>query len=91
MTEQPVESLADLLSTATINRILQETPLTSADRCDRCGAQAYVLVHVQKTALHLTFCAHHWYPLQDDARFLPLRDERAALHAAPSPTIPAFP
>jgi hypothetical protein len=33
------------------------TPLTAADRCDRCGAQAYVRV-VLATG-ELLFCAHH--------------------------------
>jgi len=32
-------------------------PLTSADRCDRCGAQAYVRVTLP--AGELLFCAHH--------------------------------
>jgi hypothetical protein len=32
--------------------------LTAADRCDRCGAQAYVQV-VLPNNLELLFCAHH--------------------------------
>lgn len=33
-------------------------PLTAVDRCDRCGAQAYV--HVTMSAGNeLLFCAHH--------------------------------
>lgn len=32
-------------------------PLTAADRCDRCGAQAYV--RVQLPVGELLFCAHH--------------------------------
>jgi len=32
-------------------------PLTVADRCDRCGAQAYVRVTL--AAGELLFCAHH--------------------------------
>jgi hypothetical protein len=34
------------------------TPLTAADRCDRCGAQAYVRV-VLGSGGELLFCAHH--------------------------------
>ena len=34
------------------------TPLTAADRCDRCGAQAYVRV-VLTSGGQLLFCAHH--------------------------------
>ena len=33
-------------------------PLTNADRCDRCGAQAYVRV-VLAGGGDLLFCAHH--------------------------------
>jgi len=33
------------------------TPLTAADRCDRCGAQAYVRVVLANG--ELLFCAHH--------------------------------
>ena len=32
--------------------------LTAADRCDRCGAQAYVLVRLISGG-ELLFCAHH--------------------------------
>lgn len=34
------------------------TPMTSADRCDRCGAQAYVRATLA-TGGELLFCAHH--------------------------------
>lgn len=33
-------------------------PLTAADRCDRCGARAYVRVILQ-TGGELYFCVHH--------------------------------
>ena len=32
--------------------------LTTADRCDRCGAQAYLRVELQSGG-ELLFCAHH--------------------------------
>jgi hypothetical protein len=32
--------------------------LSAADRCDRCGAQAYLRVELQ-TGGELLFCAHH--------------------------------
>ncbi len=35
-----------------------ETPLTAVDRCDRCGAQAYLRVSLQAGG-ELLFCAHH--------------------------------
>lgn len=34
------------------------TPLSAADRCDRCGAQAYVRV-ILPSGGELLFCAHH--------------------------------
>lgn len=33
--------------------------LTAQDRCDKCGAQAYVLVIFENES-SLTFCGHHW-------------------------------
>jgi len=38
--------------------ILETTPLNSVDRCDRCGAQAYVRATLVN-GLDLLFCAHH--------------------------------
>ena len=37
---------------------MEQTPLNSLDRCDRCGAQAYVRA-VLVSGDELTFCAHH--------------------------------
>jgi hypothetical protein len=34
------------------------TPLSASDRCDRCGARAYVRVVLPKGG-ELLFCAHH--------------------------------
>ena len=38
--------------------ILESTPLNALDRCDRCGAQAYVRAVLQNGGV-LMFCAHH--------------------------------
>lgn len=38
---------------------IEATPLTAADRCDRCNAQAYVRV-VLNGGSELLFCAHHY-------------------------------
>lgn len=35
-----------------------EQSLTAADRCDRCGAQAYLRVELASGG-ELLFCAHH--------------------------------
>ena len=38
---------------------LADRTLTAADRCDRCGAQAYVRVVLESSGGELQFCAHH--------------------------------
>ena len=38
--------------------LLESTPLNALDRCDKCGAQAYVRA-VLATGGELMFCAHH--------------------------------
>lgn len=42
-------------------------PLTAADRCDRCGAQAYVRVLLNSGG-ELLFCAHHARVNEDKLR-----------------------
>ena len=42
----------------TENLVLDTTPLNSLDRCDRCGAQAYVRA-VMANGFELLFCGHH--------------------------------
>lgn len=38
--------------------VIDEAALTAADRCDRCGAQAYLRVTLAN-GHDLLFCAHH--------------------------------
>jgi hypothetical protein len=38
--------------------VIEIAALTAADRCDRCGAQAYVRV-TMASGYELLFCAHH--------------------------------
>jgi len=38
--------------------VAPSSPLTAVDRCDRCGAQAYLRVELQSGG-ELLFCAHH--------------------------------
>jgi hypothetical protein len=58
--------------------------LTAADRCDRCGAQAYVRVVLTKS--DLLFCAHHGrqheLKLREVAR--EFHDETARLSTTPA-------
>ena len=45
----------------------QLTGLSAVDRCDRCGAQAYVRVELAGDA-ELLFCAHHARQHEDKLR-----------------------
>lgn len=38
---------------------LTPSVLSSTDRCDRCGAQAYVMAELPGGS-QLLFCGHHW-------------------------------
>jgi hypothetical protein len=38
--------------------VIEDAALTAADRCDRCGAQAYMRVTLA-SGMDLLFCAHH--------------------------------
>jgi hypothetical protein len=68
------------VSTTTIDA----SPLTAADRCDRCGAQAYVRAVLG--ASELLFCGHHWH--ENEARLREvashIQDETARLSEAPA-------
>ena len=43
---------------ATTTPVASAAPLTAADRCDRCGAQAYVRATLPG-GTDLLFCGHH--------------------------------
>jgi len=66
-----------LLMNATITR----TPLTVSDRCDRCGAQAFVRVYLGEGNA-LQFCAHHFHEHEGKLRniALDIQDESAELN-----------
>ncbi len=68
-----------MTSTAELSR------LTAADRCDRCGVQAYVQVELFDGA-DLLFCAHHARQYEDKLRevALVIHDESNRLAAKPS-------
>ena len=59
--------------------------LTASDRCDRCGAQAYLRVELQ-TGGELLFCAHHAREHGDKLRELAATvvDETHKLHDTPA-------
>ena len=56
-------------------------PLTAADRCDRCNAQAYVRV-VLNSGSELFFCAHHYtkHAASLSERALEIQDETHRLN-----------
>ncbi|MGG5172830.1 DUF7455 domain-containing protein [Pseudarthrobacter sp. J1738] len=60
--------------------------LDALDRCDRCGAQAYVRVVLESSGGELLFCGHHSRALE--ATLKPLssewHDETARLHEKPA-------
>ena len=43
------------------------SPLTAADRCDRCGAQAYVRATME-SGFDLLLCAHHFHENENRLR-----------------------
>ncbi|MFZ0529276.1 MAG: hypothetical protein WAL91_01915 [Propionicimonas sp.] len=55
-------------------------PLTAADRCDRCGAQAYLRVTLSSGG-ELLFCGHHGRAHSDKLSQVALKihDETAKL------------
>ena len=61
---------------------IKPTELTAADRCDACGAQAYV--RVELATGELLFCAHHATKHREKLTGLGAQwhDETAKLHAA---------
>ena len=66
--------------------LLAPADLTSADRCDRCGAQAFYRA-VLSTG-ELLFCAHHGrsYSARLAEVALELQDGTAAINSRPSPS-----
>jgi len=60
--------------------------LSTLDRCDRCGAQAYVRATLASTGGSLLFCAHHAREVEEKLRPLSSAwlDESAALSERPS-------
>jgi hypothetical protein len=64
----------------------QLTGLSAVDRCDRCGAQAYVRVELAGDA-ELLFCAHHARQHEDKLRevAITIHDETNRLATSETP------
>ncbi len=65
--------------------VFTPTPLAVADRCDRCGAQAFVRVVLVNG--ELLFCGHHGRSYADALAgvALTVEDHTDAINAVPSP------
>jgi hypothetical protein len=76
--------------TAVLTPTLPNTaePLNALDRCDRCGAQAYLRVTLASGG-ELLFCAHHGKKYEDGLRTIAadIHDESAKLVSAPTTTV----
>ncbi len=71
-----------------MNATIASAPLTAADRCDRCGARAYIRV-VLPGGGELLFCAHHGRAHHDALRAVEasIQDESQSLGTT-SPVAP---
>jgi len=67
------------LSTPTETAAVLEYRLTAMDRCDSCGAQAYIAAEVNGT--EMLFCAHHGRKYEEKLRSIATswHDETARL------------
>jgi ribosomal protein L37E len=65
--------------------LTQRSRLTADDRCDRCGAQAYVQAELLAGA-ELLFCAHHARQYQDKLTevAIVIHDETSRLVESPT-------
>jgi hypothetical protein len=69
---------------ASSTQTLAPATLATTDRCDRCGAQAYVLAELPGGS-QLLFCGHHWGAHQAALRpkSINIIDELHRLNEAP--------
>jgi hypothetical protein len=64
---------------------IEARELTATDRCDRCGAQAYVRT-VLASGSELLFCSHHWHDNESRLREIAvnIQDETDRLDTVPA-------
>jgi len=67
------------------NQTISAEELLATDRCDRCGAQAYVRVSLNNGG-ELMFCAHHGHEYESALRQVAadIHDESQRLQADPA-------
>jgi hypothetical protein len=68
-----------------VSTTIAERPMTAADRCDRCGAQAYVRA-TMASGLDLLLCAHHFHENESKLREIAvvIHDESQRLANVPA-------
>jgi hypothetical protein len=68
-----------------VTAVAQMSGLSAIDRCDRCGAQAYVRVELAGDT-ELLFCAHHAREHEDKLRevAINIHDETGKLAEVPA-------
>ncbi|KHL14594.1 hypothetical protein CLV56_0145 [Mumia flava] len=68
--------------------VAPDAALSAADRCDRCGAQAYVRVEMSN-GFELLFCAHHARRHDEKLREVAstIHDESDKLHETPATAV----
>jgi len=68
-----------------VTSALASHPLTAQDRCDRCGAQAYIRVTMASGG-ELLFCAHHGHTYESKLREISVdfRDDSSRLVETPA-------
>lgn len=61
-----------------------ERELTLLDRCDRCNAQAFVIIFIKNS--ELLFCGHHYNKFESTLKIVSTRtsDQRFRINAKPS-------
>ena len=67
-----------------VNATIGARPLTAEDRCDRCGAQAYIRATME-SGFDLLLCAHHFRENEDRLRAvaIAIQDESERLADVP--------
>lgn len=75
------------MTTATADQRTTTAQLTRQDRCDRCGAQAYVRATLPSAdGMELLFCGHHFraHELKLVAAGATIQDERHRIDEQPA-------
>ncbi|WP_456846393.1 DUF7455 domain-containing protein [Cellulomonas sp. P5_C6] len=75
------------MTTATVDQRTTTAQLTRQDRCDRCGAQAYVRATLPSAGgMELLFCGHHFraHELKLVAAGVTIHDERHRIDEQPA-------